>query len=105
MKKIFLPISIFSALIFMGCSAGSSNESVSENIAIEDTAVADSMESEEELQITFPDTCKRRQVRTSEVDSILFFYISDGTVKAVDEDGRQHPFTMSLDELAVFLLN
>ena len=31
----------------MGCSAGSSNESVSENIAIEDTAVADSMESEE----------------------------------------------------------
>lgn len=66
MKKIFLPISIFSALIFMGCSAGSSNESVSENIAIEDTAVADSMESEEELQITFPDTCKRRQVRTSD---------------------------------------
>ena len=36
-------------------------------------------------------------------DSILFFYISDGTVKAVDEDGRQHPFTMSLDELADML--
>lgn len=37
------------------------------------------------------------------VDSILFFYISDGTVKAVDEDGRQHPFTMSLDDLADML--
>ena len=33
----------------------------------------------------------------------LFFYISDGTVKAVDEEGRQHPFTMSLDELTDML--
>lgn len=37
------------------------------------------------------------------VNSILFFYISDGMVKAVDEDGKQHPFTMSLDELADML--
>lgn len=37
------------------------------------------------------------------IDSILFFYISDGTVKAVDENGKQHPFTMSLDELADML--
>ncbi len=37
------------------------------------------------------------------VNTILFFYISDGMVKAVDEDGKQHPFTMSLDELADML--
>ena len=37
------------------------------------------------------------------VGSILFFYISDGIVKAVDEEGKQHPFTMSLDELADML--
>lgn len=37
------------------------------------------------------------------VDSILFFYISDGTVKAVDGEGKQHLFTMSLDELTDIL--
>ena len=105
MKKIFLPISIFSALIFMGCSAGSSNESVSENIAIDDTAVADSMESEENYKSHFLIPVKGDKFVPLTVDSILFLYISDETVKAVDEDGRQHPFTMSLDELAVFLLN
>lgn len=49
MKKIFLPISIFSAFIMMGCSGekGSSNESVSENITIEDTTANNNTESEE----------------------------------------------------------
>lgn len=36
-------------------------------------------------------------------DSILFFYISDGQVKAVNTDGKQYPFTLSLDELAEML--
>ena len=49
MKKIFLPISIFSAFIIMGCSGenGSSNETVSENITIEDTTANSNAESEE----------------------------------------------------------
>ena len=49
MKKIFLPISIFSAFIIMGCSGenSSSNETVSENITIEDTTANSNAESEE----------------------------------------------------------
>lgn len=41
MRKIFLPISIFSAFIIMGCSGekGTSNESASENITVEDITV------------------------------------------------------------------
>lgn len=34
------------------------------------------------------------------VDMILFFYISDGLVKAVAEAGREYTFTQTLDELA-----
>lgn len=37
------------------------------------------------------------------VESILFFYISDGQVKAVNDDGKQYPFTLSLDELTEML--
>lgn len=37
------------------------------------------------------------------VESILFFYISDGQVKAVNADGKQYPFTLSLDELTEML--
>ena len=34
------------------------------------------------------------------VDSILFFYIADGQVKAVDTDLREYLFPQTLDELA-----
>lgn len=33
-------------------------------------------------------------------DSLLYFYISGGTVKAMDENGRELPFAQTLDELA-----
>lgn len=49
MRKIFLPISIFSAFIIMGCSGekGTSNESASENITVEDITVNNNAEPEE----------------------------------------------------------
>lgn len=34
------------------------------------------------------------------VDTILYFYISEGNVKAVDENGREFTFPQTLDELA-----
>ena len=62
-----------------------------------------SLKKEESYKTHFLVPVKGDKFLPVSVDSIQYFYISNGLVKAVDGDGKEFVFSQSLDELAELL--
>ena len=64
------------------------------------SAIIRSLKKEENYKTHFLVPVKGDKLLPVSVEAILYFYISNGLVKAVDSEGKEFVFSQSLDELA-----